>query len=137
VESPEQWKESIIPIHKKGDKTDCNNYRGISFLSTAYKILSNFLLARLTPYVFSSSFSFSLWLFYASDFFFLTYGSFRHFVGLLGRGISPAPRPLPAQDNTTQHRETQILIHAPSRIRNCDPNFRPAKDSNCLRPRGH
>jgi sorting nexin-29 len=51
-ELPQKWKESIsIPIHKKGDKTDCNNYRGISFLSTAYKILSNILLARLTPHV--------------------------------------------------------------------------------------
>jgi hypothetical protein len=49
-ELPQQWKESIIvPIHKKGDKTDCNNYRGISHISTAYKILSNILLARLTP----------------------------------------------------------------------------------------
>ena len=48
---PEEWKESIIvPIHKKGDKTDCNNYRGTSLLPTAYKILSNILLSRLTPY---------------------------------------------------------------------------------------
>jgi hypothetical protein len=51
-ELPQQWKESIIvPIYKKGDKTYCNNYQGISLLSTAYKILSNILLARLTPYV--------------------------------------------------------------------------------------
>jgi hypothetical protein len=51
-ELPQQWKEFIIvPIHKKGDRTDCNNYRGISLLSTAYKILSNIFLARLTPYV--------------------------------------------------------------------------------------
>jgi hypothetical protein len=51
-ELPQQWKESIIiRIHKKGVKTDCNNYQVISLLSTAYKILSNILLARLTPYV--------------------------------------------------------------------------------------
>jgi hypothetical protein len=34
-ELPEDWKESIIvPIHKEGDKTDCNIYRGISILPT-------------------------------------------------------------------------------------------------------
>ena len=51
-ELPEEWKESIIvPIHKKGHKTDCNNYRGISLLPTTYKILYNILLSRLIPYV--------------------------------------------------------------------------------------
>jgi hypothetical protein len=48
---PEKWKESIIvPIHKKNDKTDCNNYRNMSLLSRTYKILSTFLLSELTPY---------------------------------------------------------------------------------------
>jgi hypothetical protein len=51
-ELPDQWKESIIaPVYKKGDKTDCNNYRGISLLSTSYKIVSNLLLSRLGPYI--------------------------------------------------------------------------------------
>jgi hypothetical protein len=46
-ELPDQWKESIIvPIHKKGDKPDCNNYHEISLLSTAYRILSNIVLSR-------------------------------------------------------------------------------------------
>jgi hypothetical protein len=50
-ELPDQWKESIIvPIHKKGDKADCNNYREISLLST-YKILLSIFLSRLSPYV--------------------------------------------------------------------------------------
>jgi hypothetical protein len=51
-ELPDQWKEStIVPIHKKGDKTDCNNYHGISLLSTSYKMLSNILLLRLSQHV--------------------------------------------------------------------------------------
>jgi len=48
---PDEWKESIkVPVYKKGDKTDCSKYRSISILPTMYKILSNILLSRLTPY---------------------------------------------------------------------------------------
>jgi len=48
---PEQWKESIIVrIYKKGDKTECSNNRGVSFLLTPYKILFKILLPRVTPY---------------------------------------------------------------------------------------
>jgi hypothetical protein len=51
-ELPDQWKQSIIvPIQKKGDKTDCINYREISLLSTLYKMLSNILLSWLSPYI--------------------------------------------------------------------------------------
>jgi hypothetical protein len=48
-ELPDQWKKSIIvPIHKKGDKTGCSSFRGISLPSTSYKMLSN-ILSRLSP----------------------------------------------------------------------------------------
>jgi len=50
-ELPGEWKESIIvPICKKGDKTDCSNYRGIPPLQITYKSVSNILLSKLTPY---------------------------------------------------------------------------------------
>jgi hypothetical protein len=41
----------IVPVHKKGDKTDCNNYRGILLLSSSYKMLLNILLSGLGPYI--------------------------------------------------------------------------------------
>jgi len=48
---PEEWKESIMtPIPKKGDKTDCNNCRDISILTTTYRNLCNILLSMLIPY---------------------------------------------------------------------------------------
>ena len=40
----------IVHIYKKGYKTDCSNYGGMSVFSAVYKILSNTLLSRLTPY---------------------------------------------------------------------------------------
>jgi len=40
----------VVPIHKKRDKTDVINYRGISILSTTYNIFSKIALSRLTPY---------------------------------------------------------------------------------------
>jgi len=46
-----EWKESIIvAIYNKSDKRDCSNYRGIPVSSATYKMLSNILISRLTPY---------------------------------------------------------------------------------------
>jgi hypothetical protein len=45
-ELPQQWKEYVIlPVHKKGDKTDCNNYRGISL----YQLPTKFYLTFFWP----------------------------------------------------------------------------------------
>jgi hypothetical protein len=50
-ELPQLWKKSItVPLHKTSKITDCSNYWGISLLSNTYKILSNIILSRLTPY---------------------------------------------------------------------------------------
>jgi hypothetical protein len=50
-ELPDHWKESItVPVHKKSNRTECNNYCGISLLSTSYKISSTILLSRLCPH---------------------------------------------------------------------------------------
>ena len=47
---PSDWSLSVLcPVLKKGDATNCANYRGISLLSIAYRILSSVLCERLKP----------------------------------------------------------------------------------------
>lgn len=49
---PNEWQQAVIcPIYKKGKRTKCENYRGISLLCSAYKILARILLHRLLPYI--------------------------------------------------------------------------------------
>ena len=43
-QAPKQWQTSvIIPIHKKGDKRKCTNYRGISLISVPVKVYAKCL----------------------------------------------------------------------------------------------
>lgn len=49
---PHDWSNSVVcPILKKGDPTACSNYRGISLLPIAYKLLSGVLCEKLKPIV--------------------------------------------------------------------------------------
>ena len=49
---PQAWKDSnIVTIYKKGDRTECGNYRGISLLSAAGKIFARSLLNRLSSHI--------------------------------------------------------------------------------------
>ena len=48
---PQQWKDAVITVlHKKGDKTECGNYRGISLVSHAGKNLLKVVARRLSAY---------------------------------------------------------------------------------------
>jgi sorting nexin-29 len=48
---PADWKTAVIcPIHKKGNKLECNNYRGISLLNVTYKIFTNILTKHIETY---------------------------------------------------------------------------------------
>jgi hypothetical protein len=57
-----------------------------------------------------------------SEFNFWTYESIWTFGRTPWTGDQPDARPLPTQDNTTQHRKMRTHSHAPSRIRTCDPS---------------
>lgn len=42
--TPKEWsKATLIPIHKKGDRSNPDNYRGIALLSVAGKVLTRLL----------------------------------------------------------------------------------------------
>ena len=50
-EAPQQWKDAITNVlHKKKDQTDCNNYRGISPVAHAGKVLLKIVACRLSNY---------------------------------------------------------------------------------------
>ena len=50
-EVPQQWKYTIIMVlHKKKDRTECGNYRGISLVAHAGKILLKIIARRLSEY---------------------------------------------------------------------------------------
>ena len=48
---PQQWKDAAITVlYKKGDKTDCGNYRGILLVSHNGKVLLQVVARRLSAY---------------------------------------------------------------------------------------
>ena len=48
---PQQWKYAIIMVlHKKKDRTECGNNRGISLVAHAGKILLKIIARRLSEY---------------------------------------------------------------------------------------
>ena len=47
-EVPNDFRKALIkPLYKKGDKSECYNYRGISLVSVGIKLLSNMIFFRL------------------------------------------------------------------------------------------
>ena len=48
---PQQWKDATIKVlYKKSDRSNCNNYRGVSLLSHAGKVLLKIVANRLSGY---------------------------------------------------------------------------------------
>ena len=49
----------VIPVLKKGDKLDCNNYRPISLISNISKIIEKLMHSRLYTYILSETMYFT------------------------------------------------------------------------------
>ena len=48
---PQQWKDATIKVlHKEKDRTECGNYRGISLVANAGKVLLKVIAGRLSDY---------------------------------------------------------------------------------------
>jgi len=48
---PQEWETGmVINVHKKGTKSKCENYRGITLLPTAYKLFANIMKDRLNEH---------------------------------------------------------------------------------------
>ena len=47
---------AIISIPKKGDLSDCNNYRGISLINVGLKIISKIVTNRIAKYALDHKF---------------------------------------------------------------------------------
>ena len=48
---PQQWKDATIKVlHNKKDRTECGNYRGISLVAHAGKVLLKVIAGRLSEY---------------------------------------------------------------------------------------
>ena len=47
-EAPRDWRDAtIVPIHKKGSRMECTNYRGISLMSVVGKVFARVLNVRV------------------------------------------------------------------------------------------
>ncbi|RWR98727.1 hypothetical protein B4U79_11401, partial [Dinothrombium tinctorium] len=41
----------VIPVYKKGDKSDCNNYRPISILPTCSKVFESIIYDQISDFI--------------------------------------------------------------------------------------
>ena len=50
--APHDWtKQLLVPIHKKGSQSECDNFRGITLLSVPSKVFTKVIANRLKPHV--------------------------------------------------------------------------------------